>query len=152
MAFPFLAAAISLVAVSTAASVIATEEQVKAAKKENRVRRRVASVERAKKARQRIAQRRVQEAEVIQSSEAQGNRSNSAVSGFVGGLRSDTAGAIGLDSTQFAGDVLANRTRLRGIRRAGTFGTIANVANTASDLFLLGNRFSTPVASQPKTT
>ena len=138
MPFPFIAAAIAAAAVSTISSAIATEAQVEAAEKENKVNRRVANIERVQRQKRAIAERRQIEAEIIQGGETSGTRTNSAISGAVGSLRSDTASSIGLSNTQFAGDTLSNQYYLQGVRKAGTFGTIANVADTAASIFSYG--------------
>lgn len=138
MPFPWLAAALIATVVSTGASVAATQEQVKAEKKRAKTQRRTQELARVKENRRAIAQRRVQEAEIIQGGEASGTRTNSAVSGAVGSLRSTTAGNIGFANTQFAGNTLASRQSERGMRNAARLGTFANVAGTAASLFATG--------------
>ena len=114
------------------------QAQRKAQKREANVQRRMAEIENVKRARRAIAQRRIQEAELIQAGVSEGIRNSSGISGAVGSLRTQTASNIGAANTQLAGSIAANRALLRGARQAGNWGTVASAFNAAGGVVSTG--------------
>ncbi len=110
----------------TAASIASTNAQRKAQKKEGKIQRRVAEIENVRQARRAVAQRRVQQANLIAQSQVSNQTgSNSAVQGAVGSLSTQTAANIGASNTRLAGDLARFHVLSQGARTAGRFNNIA---------------------------
>jgi len=107
------------------------QAQERAAKIQNRQ----ASLENQRRARRAVAQRRIMQADMIQSTETMGARSSSALQGAVGSLQTQTAANIGAANTQLAGDIGMNRALIHGARNAAQWDTIGGVFNVASQGF-----------------
>lgn len=127
--------------VGTVAEHRATKAQLKAQKREARINRRTASIENVRRARRAVAQRRIQEAEILQAGATEGVRASSGIAGAVGSLRTQTAANIGAANTQLAGSIAANNALIRGSRAASRYGTVASVAGATKDLALLEYKF-----------
>lgn len=134
MAFPFLAAAAALTVVGAGAQFVATQSQVKAQKKEARIQRAISQIEANRRARRAVAERRIQQAELLAQANASNQGVNSAVSGAVGSLSTQTAANIGAANTRLAAETFQNNVLLRGARRASLFGTIASGAGALSSV------------------
>lgn len=112
---------------STVASIRATNAQVAAQKKEARIQQRVSQIESVRRARRAVAQRRIQEAELLQAGATEGARTSSSISGAVGSLRTQTGANIGAANTRLAGDIAANRALITGANKARVFGNQADL-------------------------
>lgn len=134
----FLAAAIAVSTIGTIAQTAASFKQLEADEKENRIRRRVAEIENVRNSRRAVQARLRQQADILASQESTGTNTNSAVSGAVGSIGTQTAANVGLQNTRLAGDIAANQKSLRGARQAGRLSTISNVASNTSELLLFG--------------
>lgn len=136
-----LALAIAAIASSVASGAATYVGQQKAddkTKKAQRFERRKAELENAKNARRAIAQRRIQQADILASNEATGTRSNSAVSGAVGSLTTQTAANTGFANTGLAGSIGVNSSLRAANRQTAIFGNIAQGFDVASQAFTLG--------------
>lgn len=149
MAFGLIAA-IGLIG-ATITSAAATAAQVEAQEEAQKAEQRRGSIENTRRSRRAVAQRRVQEAELLQAQATQGARTNSAISGAVGSLGSQTAQSIGASNTQFAAQTNISDTLASGARRALGFNIGSQIFGAASSLSMIGlqqqalNRANTPI-------
>jgi len=109
---------------STITTVAATQAQAKAQKKAARFNRRNAALNQARAARQTIEESRRQRAALIQAGVGLGTRGNSAISGAVGSLATQTAANIGASNTNLAAGLGINRALIQGERQASRLNNI----------------------------
>lgn len=109
----------------------AGERQDQAAKRSNRVRMASATEENLRSARRAIAQRRVQQAELIAQSQSENTGKNSAVQGAVNSLTTQTASNIGFANSKLASEYLSNKYLMRGQRQVNNWQTTSSLFSTA---------------------
>lgn len=127
---------------------VANKERKRANKEQReaqRTERRAAQVESVRRSRRAIAARRVQQAELISQSQVNGQTgTNSAVSGAVGSLSTQTAANIGAANTQLAANLNQSRSlsrssqALASARTIEAFGTAAQNVGNAADGYVKG--------------
>ena len=116
----------------------------KAQRKAGKLERAQAQINQNREIRRAIAAKRLQQAELLQGAEALGTRTNSAVSGAVGSLSTQTAANIGFSNTQF-GTQRAQSTILQsGATRAARFGGVSSLFGGISSA-------SSTLSRSPKT-
>jgi hypothetical protein len=112
----------------------AAKAERKGAKKTNLINQQRAEIENQRNARRAIAARRVQQAELIASAQPGQVGANSALSGAVGSLTTQTGANIGFASTMLAGQNAANNTQLKYQNRASKFRVNAAWGGLVSDI------------------
>lgn len=131
---PLAIAAFGALAVSTGLSFVAAQKARKAEEKRFEIEQRTAEVDRARRVRRAIADARIQRAEIEASAAAQTQGTNTAVSGALGSLQTDTAGNIGAFNTQFAGQTFAAETVSRSNRAVANLQSFASLFGGGSQL------------------
>jgi hypothetical protein len=118
----------------TAMQYKAAQAQNKAQDRAAKMERRAAEIENVRRARRGVAERRIQQAEILQGAAATGMRGSSAVSGAVGSLTTQTASSIGAANTQLAANIGANRALIKGAKTAGMYNTLGSLFQAGSGL------------------
>ncbi len=125
---------------STRKSAQAAQTTRKAEERARRVSNAVSRLENQKAIRRRIAQQRVQTAEVTQGAEAAGVAESSSLFASLGSIQTSAASDIGFAQSRFAGLAGASGIRAAGARRAGPlqeqaaqFGAVAGVSSLFSN-------------------
>lgn len=116
----------------------AQKAEKKANKRANRIQQRTAELENQRNARRAIAQRRIQQAELISSAQSTNVGSNSSVTGAVGSLQTQTAANIGFANTQLAGQVATSNVLLRGTAQANRQRAIGAASGMIGSFALMG--------------
>ncbi len=133
-----LAAAVIGTGVSIQQNAQAQKAQRKAERKTADIQNRSAELENQRNARRAIAQRRVQQSELIAAAQVSNTGANSAVAGAVGSLTTQTAANIGFASQQLAADRASQYQLFRGAKKAGRHMTNAGIASGVGQLAMLG--------------
>jgi hypothetical protein len=125
--------------VAVVAGAVSAQQQHKAAKAQNKAAERAGNLEKARalseqnsRNRRAVAQRRQQVAELIAQSQVQNAGGNSAVSGAVGALGSDTASNIGSNQINLAANIGQSTLLQKGQNQALRFNRNAAIAGTIS--------------------
>ena len=142
----YVAAASATAAVGSAVmSNQAQSEQNKAQKRAAQLERANARLQQQKDARQRVAQRRRQRAELIASSFSENTGANSAVTGQAGAIQSDLASNIGASQRDLAARTGQSLVLQRGASRAARYGSLANTFGAISSA---SGAFISPLAGK----
>jgi ABC-type sugar transport system ATPase subunit len=128
------AVAATAAVVSSVATMQAQKAQNQAQEKAAKIQQRQAALETQRRARRAVAERRILQAEMQQSAFAQNQGGNSALSGAVGSLQTQTAANIGAARTNLAGEIGMNRALISGARSAARWNTVAGVASAVSSV------------------
>lgn len=149
-----MATALAVVSIVAAGvSAIQTRKAAKAQRRQNEVSNRIAANQRMRSVKRSIAAGRVRAGEIQAAGFAGGVAGGTAVSGALGGLRSDVAGAVGASNQQFTGQVAVSNisnqiSRLQS--SAATAGAVSSISGGLAQpqTFSAIQEFN-PFAAQP---
>jgi len=118
---------------ATTANIVGTQKNIKEQKTARDIQQRSAAIENNRQTRLARQEQLKEEANVEQIQVAQGARANSAVSGAIGSLGTQTASNIGAGNTRLAGQIGVNDALARGAQDLATFSNIASGFNFVGD-------------------
>ena len=125
----------------------AAHAQEKAQKKANAIQRRTAQMQHEQRIRRAEAEKRKQQADLMQQAEALGTSTNSSLTTSVGSLDTQVAVDTGAASTLLAGDYATQQTLFKGQRRANRHNTNAAIGQSVASLAMMGASMYTPAGS-----
>ena len=129
----------------------AAHAQEKAQKKANAIQRRTAQMQHEQRIRRAEAEKRKQQADLVQQAEALGTSANSSLTTSVGSLDTQVAVDTGAASTLLAGDYATQQTLFKGQRRANRHNTNAAIGQSVASLALMGASMYSPGTGQGTT-